>query len=308
MIIKLIIFILVIIISPLLWNEALYFTGLIDKSSAPDNNAPVHFYVINLDRQPERFTKFELQANKYGINIERISATDGYTIIFADEKTHQVFSGADVKSGSKSFEAGHKYDVYCTSESYELKEKPEFVYNAFEYLPRALTIGEVGLDCSYRLLWKKIADAEDEQIAVIFEDDAILLEGFDQNFPQFIKALPAKWDIAYLDANVEPLRTHLLYSMRWRLHLPLLIVNNYFTKIHNETNVEGTYAYVVNKESAHKLIDAHSRDTSVPIDYTLARAIRKRELGAYIAKDKIASHDDSVESEISNMGRKEFGN
>lgn len=308
MIKKLIIFTLIIIISPLLWNEVLYFTGFLDKASGPDNNAPVHFYVINLDRQPERFKKFRLQADKYGIKIERISATDGYKVIFADEETHQVFSGGDIKAGSKSFEAGHKYNVYCAAESYERKEKPEFVYNAFEDLPRTLTIGEIGIDCSSRLLWKKIADSDKDQIAVIFEDDAILLDGFDQNIDKFIKKLPLKWDIAYLDAAVFYLNIHFPDGFRWKLQFPDLIINEYFTKIHSETNVEGIYAYAINKESAKKLINEHDYDSSVPIDYTIARSIQKHAITAYIAKDKIASLDDSVESEISKMGRKEFRN
>ena len=63
-----------------------------------------------------------------------------------------------------------------------------------------------------------------------------------------------------------------------------------------------------NQQSAQKLLDEHEHDTSVPIDYTIARSIQKRAITAYIAKNKIATHDYSVESEISTMGRKEFGN
>ena len=292
----------------LVYNEILYFTGWKDKASTPNNTAPVHFYVINLDRQPERFTQFKKQADKFGINIERIAATDGYKAIFVDQDTLEVFTGAEVKDKSKAFLPHHKYDVYCSSESHINKEPAEFVYNAFEELPRALTAGEIGLVCSYRLLWRKIAKASDDQIAIIFEDDAVFLDNFDKNILEFTKKLPTSWDIAYLDANVLHLKKHLPYSLRWSLHLPDILENNYFIKIHNDTNVEGTYAYTINKSSAYKLLAVHNKDNSVPIDYTIARAIQQRYITAYIAKHKAVSYDEAFESEISTMGRKEFGN
>jgi len=219
-------------ITMLAYNELLYYTGWKDQASTPNNKSPVHFYVINLDRQPERFAAFKSQADKFGINVERISATDGYKAIFVDQATKYAFTGADVKAQKNTFELKHKYDVYCSYEAYENKEKPEFTYDAFEKLPRLLTAGEIGIDCSARLLWKKIANAPDDQIAVIFEDDAILLDNFDKNFAEFVKQLPDKWDIAYLDADLFYFKRHIPYSVRFLLPLPNVVVHDYFIKIH----------------------------------------------------------------------------
>ena len=212
-------FLSVIASSMLVYNEILYFTGWKDNASTPDNKAPVHFYVINLDRQPERFAQFKTQADRFGINVERISATDGYKAIFVDRDSKDVFTGSDIKTKSKEFLAKHQYDVYCSNESYLNKEPAEFVYNAFAALPRSLTAGEIGIDCSSRLLWKRIANAPSDQIAVIFEDDAVLLENFDKNILEFVKALPNEWDIAYLNADLFPFRKHLPYSLRFLLPL-----------------------------------------------------------------------------------------
>jgi GR25 family glycosyltransferase involved in LPS biosynthesis len=294
--------------SMLLYNEILYFTDWKDNATSPNNHSPIHFYVVNLDRQPERFVKFQAQANKFDINVTRITATDGYKVIFVDRASNEVFTGTEVKNKFKEFLPQHKYDVYCTQESYVNQESAEFVYNAFADLTRALTAGEIGLTCSYRLLWRQIANAPDEQIAVIFEDDAVIAEDFNQNFKYFITTLPSKWDIAYLDADVIHRKNHFPYSVRWRLHLPDLIVNNYLIKIHNETNVERTHGYVIHKASAQKLLNAHDNDTSGPIDYTIAKSIQERVITAYIAQNKLVSYDELIESEISTMGRKEFGN
>lgn len=305
---KLLLLLSVIAASMLVYNEILYFTGWKDNASTPDNKAPVHFYVINLDRQPERFAQFKIQADRFGINVERISATDGYKAIFVDRDSKDVFTGADVKAKSKEFLAKHQYDVHCSNESYLNKEPAEFVYHAFEDLPRALTAGEIGIDCSSRLLWKRIANSQDDQIAVIFEDDAVLLENFDKNIVKFTSLLPTSWDIAYLDADVLHLKKHLPYSIRWLLPISDILANNYFIKIHNETNVERIHAYAINKNSSYKLLESHNQDNSVPIDYTIARAIQRRDITAYIAKNKIVSYNEALESEISTMGRDEFGN
>ena len=290
----------------IVYNELLYLTGWKDNASTPNNKAPVHFYVINLDRQQDRFSAFKAQADKFGIQVERISATDGYKVTFVDQSTKLAFTGADIKAQTKSFEPNHKYDVYCAREAYENKQAPEFTYNAFEELKRPLTAGEIGIDCSTRLLWKKIATAPDDQIAVIFEDDAVLLDNFDKNFVEFAKLLPKKWDIAYLDADLFYFKRHIPYSIRFLLPLPDVVVNDYFIKIHNEHNVERIHAYAINKESAKKLLEAHDMDTSVPIDLTIARAINKRSITTYIAKKRIASYDEALESDISKMGRQEF--
>ena len=297
-----ILLIFTILLSMLTYNEILYFTGWKDSASAPYNGAPVKFYVINLDRQPERWEAFKKQADNFHIDVDRISATDGYKVKFIDQEAHESFTGADIKSQTKFFEPGHKYDVYCNSND----TSPEFTYNAFEAIDRPLTAGEIGIDCSTRLLWKKISNSPDPEIAVIFEDDAILLDDFDNNIKKFVSLLPREWDIAYLDADLFYFKKHLPYSIRFLLPIPDVLTNNYFVKIHNEHNVERIHAYAISSQSAKRLIEIHNNDTSVPIDYTIGRAINKRLITTYIALHRLASYNDKLASDISEMGRKEF--
>ena len=307
-IIKLALLLSIIPASMLAYNETLYFTGWEDNVSTPDNKAPVHFYVINLDRQPERFVKFKANSDKFGVEVERISATDGYQVTFVDQKTKEVFTGTDIKNKSKTFLPQHKYDVYCSSSSYVNKDPAEFVYDAFQELDRGLTAGEIGLTCSARLLWQKISNTPQHQIAIILEDDAILLDNFDQTFKKFINTLPTKWDIAYLGADIFPLEEDFPYSLRWNLHFPNLVINNHFSKIHTHSNIYGTYGYAINKDSAQKLLMMHSFHSSLPLDEMFGKSIRKMSLTAYITTLNIISHDFDSKSEISTMGRKEFGN
>ena len=305
---KLLLLLAIILASMLIYNETLYFTGWKENPSTPDNKAPVRFYVVNLDRQPERFSAFKAQADKFGLNVERVSATDGYKVIFRDHSTKDVFTGQDIKDKTKAFVPDHKYDVYCNPGTYEKNEKAEFVYEAFKSTPRGLTAGEIGVSCSHRLLWKWVAASAHDQISVIFEDDAVLLDGFDKHFVEFMKALPDKWDIAYLDADLAYAKKHVPYSLRFLFLLPNLVVNNYFIKVHNEYHVDRMHSYVISKESAQKLIDAHTITNSVVQDTAIGYAIQTRNITAYISKKKLTSYNDALGSEISAMGRKEFGN
>ncbi len=305
---KLILLLIIIPASMLIYNEVLYFTGWAENPATPDNKATLHFYVINLDRQPERFTAFKTQADKFGINVERVSATDGYKIIFRDRETKDVFTGQGIKDKTKAFIANRQYDVYCSPESYKNNEQAEFIYKAFEEMNRGLTAGEIGCNCSHVKLWKQISKSPDNQLSVIFEDDAVLFDHFDKNFAEFVKSLPDKWDIAYLDADLTFPKRHIPYSIRFLFHFPDLVVNNYFTKIHNEYSTERTHALVINKNSIPTLLAAYNAHNSLVIDNSLGRAIHERAITAYIAKKKIASWNQDIPSELSAMGRNEFGN
>ena len=283
-------------------DDITYRFDFFNDSKLVDNKAPVHFYVINLDRSIERFNLFQKQAARFGISVERFPAIDGYQMVFVDQDTHEVMTGMEIKNKTKEIVMHHKYDTYCTKESYDNKDAPEFVYHAGENTGRTLAPGQIGLNCSARLLWKKIAAKKDKEISVIFEDDAILLDNFNQNFEHFISALPPKWDIAYLDANYfRPYDKKKITSWRWKLKIPSAVVNKYLVKIHPQSYVSGAYAYVINDASATKLLESSSRDTSRALDGLFGYAIRDKTIVAYIAKDKIVSFHNDFGSDIDNM-------
>ena len=284
-------------------NQFIYYTGYFENASVADNKTPVKFYAINLDRQPEKFAKLKAQTDKYGIELTRFSAIDGYKITLVDKETKEVFHGVDAKQKGK-FQKHHKYDVYCTSESYEQHQKPEFVYEAFKNYHRPLSPGELGLLCSARILWHQISDSPTDTLSVIFEDDALLYPDFDKNLKALIESLPNKWDLAYLDGQMIYNDVNKRRPRSWSniFRFPEIAINNTIIKVPPAIDLWGTYGYVVNKNSANKLLALQTEDNAKPLDNLFVDGMRYRKLIAYVSKKEISSYDRLLPSDITAMG------
>ena len=70
------------------------------------------------------------------------------------------------------------------------------------------------------------------------------------------------------------------------------------TKIHPQSYVSRTHAYMINKDSTNKLLAISARDTSRALDGIFGHAIRDKAIVAYIAKDKIVTFNDALVSDI----------
>ena len=285
-------------------NQFIYYTGYFENTSVADNKAPVHFYVINLDRQPEKFAKLKAQTDRFGINLTRFPAIDGYKITLVDQDTKEVLLGSDIKNTNK-LQRNHKYSVYCTTESYANDEKPEFVYEAFKNYPKMLSPGELGLLCTSRILWKQVAIANHNQISIVFEDDALLFPDFDKNVKTIISSLPIKWDITYLDGtfNYNNLRKNKPLSWSNIFRFPTTVIDNSLIKLPTAIDIFRTHGYALHTHSAQKLLDLQSQNSGIPLDNLFSESIKYRRLIAYLSKTKIMSYDSSLLSDISIMGR-----
>jgi len=295
---------IVITLSVIAVNQFIYYTGYFEDVSVADNKAPVKFYIINLDRQPEKLAKLKAQTDKYGIELTRFPAIDGYKITLVNQDTKEVLLGSEIKNTDK-IKRNHKYDVYCTTQSYTDQDKPEFVYDAFKNYPQALSPGELGLLCTSRILWRQVALANHNQISIVFEDDALLFHDFDKNVETIISSLPIKWDITYLDGNFNYNKVKKSKPLSWSniFRFPTTIVNNALIKLPTAIDIWRTHGYVLHKHSAQKLLYLQSQDSGVPLDNLFSEAIRYRNLIAYLSNIKIMSYDSSLESDITAMGR-----
>ena len=261
------------------------------NASDVNNNWSKQIYVISLDRTPERFTEVKKQTDAYNLAIEKISATDGYDVFFVNQKTKDNFKGKEIQAGKLANDM--KYDIYCSESTYKEKLIPDFIYNTGTDYKRLFSAGEVGLICSTRRLWHKIAS--EDQIALILEDDIILGKDFDKKLQNIFASLPEKWDIIYLDSTNHTKNTNVWFKN-------LKIVNGHFLKIHSRQSIWGTYGYIINKNSAKKLLELYDQNSELPTDSFLSKMIRKSKIHALISVYKIADVKRD-NSEIQKMGR-----
>lgn len=123
-------------------------------------------FVINLKRRPDRLEHFRLQAEKYGIFYEVIEAFDGETI-----------NGETELLGKKITPSGE--------------------YKGLDgYMKSCL-----GATMSHYSILKKSIDYGYKKI-LIFEDDVLLSELFDESLLESIELLPDNWDCFYLSGTM----------------------------------------------------------------------------------------------------------
>lgn len=256
-----------------------------------DNTVEKKFYVINLDRNKERFKDTKKQTDQYKLKLNRFPAVDGYNVILEDIKTGKRFTGKDIADKKRSLIQDNRYKIFCLPDDKE----PSYIYDThplgqdkiYNYL---LSAGEFGLMCSNLRLWKQIADDPNPHIAVIFEDDVALYEDFDKNIQNLFSHLPDKWDLVYIDAVLKPFNE------------ALPIENDALFKVIPQMTTSCAHAYIINQRSARMLIEAYSKVTALTVDQFFATMIKAKRLRAFLARTKMASIR-GISSELDKMGR-----
>lgn len=265
-----------------------------------DKNLPKNFYVVNLDRSPERLALVRERAKKFDIDIKRHQASDGYFITFISKKNGQKFLGNELKTDPNLLKHLEEYEVYCPPN--EFPGKPDLIYkHAYKenlLIPdfAVLSAGTMGNCCSMNRLWQKIAQAPNDQIAIIFEDDILMHDNFKIQLDKILKELPDKWDMIYLDYltvydhNLNELKTH---------HEKALVKYPDYGK-----EAWGAHAYVINRNSARKLLEIQAEKSNIPVDNILMEGVLTGKLNTYVSTVKMADQNPSLESDISDMGRR----
>lgn len=123
-------------------------------------------FVINLKRRPDRLEHFRLQAEKYGISYEVIEAFDGETI-----------NGDTELLGKKITPSGE----YRGLDGY-MKSCLGATMSHYKILKQSIENG-----------YKKI---------LIFEDDALFNDNFEEDLILSISSSPENWDFLYLSGTM----------------------------------------------------------------------------------------------------------
>lgn len=130
-----------------------------------------NIYVINLDRDIERYDKIKKQSKMFKLN--RISAVDGKKINIDDLK-----KDGTIKMNNESF-------IFS-------KDGDRDVLN-----------GSIGCSLSHINLWKKMKKSRDNEI-IIFEDDSIITNNTHNEIDRClenIKQIDKDWDIIFLGGS-----------------------------------------------------------------------------------------------------------
>ena len=189
-------------------------------------------FVINLDRSPERWKIMNRKLEAIGIKAERISAVDGKTLSESTLKT--ILSPLDDIS-----------KINC---------------------PRALLPNEVGCFLSHKKCWQILSEDENENWALIMEDDIEL----SPRIRQYIS------NTDWIPKEVNLLQLH-LWGKKWDSKVGR---NSY--KLPNGDEILlplhppalGTQAYLISKVAARDAI-ALSNQISAPVDNFLSGIFSK---------------------------------
>ena len=207
-------------------------------------------YVLNLDRSLKRWENIEQQCQDAGIECLRFSAADGYKVKFKNLQTGLEYYGRDIKNKTIKIEKSIIYQITCNPND---NDPTIFNYKgSVNHLGVSLSAGELGIYCSYILIWKDIVKNNDDKV-IVLEDDVILMgPNFKQKLENYIEHVPETFDLAYLSIHQDK-----------GTQLPLL-ENNYVSIFSRDFIGWGTWSILYSNKAAKTLssLDCYS----YPID------------------------------------------
>lgn len=231
-------------------------------------------YVINLDRNPERFDYVKKQFDEISLKIQRFSAVDGKKLKLVDKKTGDCFTSKDVTDADFYIKNGNKeFQVVCESRKSELIDA-EFTYIS----DNMLNFGELGCFMSHRAIYADMLKNKYNRV-IIFEDDVKIFKNFKDDVCNVLKNIPTNADIVFLDLHIKKLSMKYWLDRFFSFNIP------YLFKIRYSTNICGTHAYVITNKGAKKLLGRTSF-TNIPIDLCICF---DRTVYFYVAKSKLCT-------------------
>lgn len=188
-------------------------------------------YVIHYDRLHKRREALEPLLKKNNLNAEWLIQSGYYPDGFIE-----------------------KYFQYTTR---EWKRKARIANRPIIFRP--LTRSEIHLTINHFLVGERIVDGQDE-IALVLEDDAILVDGFHELLQKaLLKLKGLEWDIAYLDyLGGKPPR----------------VQDQEIIKERGKYDYYGTCAYLIKREAWEKMLGLNEKFT-LPADEEIKYRINR---------------------------------
>jgi len=128
-------------------------------------------------------------------------------------------------------------------------------------------------------LWRKLVQ-DPYGYVVVMEDDIFVVSNFTSRLHAVMQTLPRDWDLLYLNGT-DP-----------KIGLPIR------KGLHQLRGTLGTFAYVISKSGAIKLLASSARGTDKPIDHMIDGAILSGQVMAYIPSPTLAGHQSYLNSTL----------
>jgi GR25 family glycosyltransferase involved in LPS biosynthesis len=221
--------------------------------STPTPSKKIISYVINMKRNPERFASFTRKFFNSDLDsLIRIEAIDGKQITI-----NGVVSDDALKEIESAERVGFRLKHY------------------------QLTRGAVGCYLSHMKAYQTFLASENYDIALIFEDDAIVTPHLKKRILSALDALPDNWDLALLGCNC---RSCVLANSEWNR------VSRFW----------GLYACAVNRKGAQKILDLLMSVKKIyqQLDSQLSDYARENKLAVYCYHDKLVNVNRNFETTI----------
>jgi len=233
------------------WDEL-----AIDASLYPDSNVyiePPRIHIISLRRTPDRLLTLLKELRQQQVSYEISPAVDG----FEDFDIEEVMLYAGRKKMKKLNTSLAFFSQPDTLREGDRHERLRF-----------------GCYLSHVHLWKYLVENRLPYL-MIFEDDAVLKNGFSTALKRSILSLPLSWDVFYLNSCYTKLGMSVRQNIR---------------------QVKGalcTNGYVISSRGAQKLLQKSVLHSEKPIDHMLDEAIYTNRILAFHADPPLISVRDA---------------
>lgn len=195
-----------------------------------------HIYCVNLDRRTDRWDFVSNQFDRLGITVERISATDGNVCHFDQIPT-----------------------VDHTKKRW------------FDLTDTAMTSNEAAILMTHvRILWD--AAAKGYKNILIFEDDVVIRDDYEEEFDKAISELPEDWDLFYLGT--------LDMNKPWSPNEPF---SNYLEVARDRI---GGHAMAINAKAILNFIEMVNLKVMLPFDIIYSK--RQNDFNSFEMRNNIA--------------------
>lgn len=216
--------------------------------------------VINLNIAKDRRKKYECDFAKKQLNFLRLEATNGLTDLKIIEIDDNNKEGASInieelKNKKIELKEYKKYKIFD-------KNYPEFIVKYWlakdkmiikkRKRKRHLTVGEFGCMLSHFRAIYNVAKSKDK-LGMIFEDDIILCDNFNEKMKSILEKAPKNFDILKFDNTNLKGKQHVLSFIISDIKYGF---NKYFYNSKAEVfhGVSGAASYIITKKCAQKII------------------------------------------------------
>lgn len=238
-------------------------------------------YVINLARSTKRWARISSILDKHELYYSRFNAVDGYKVEIMDVKTQQVHLGQEIKDRTFAMEQNATYIITCNP-------KDAMPHRFKYYALKTLIAGEIGVFCSYRMIWQDIILNKYSNTVVLEDDFITRSKDFSFKLNNFIKYLPSDYDVAYIDTR------HYKGS---KIAIPGKEPVSSFS---SDSQWTGLWSTVFSQQGAAKLFTFDGLPYLAPVDQCISMLYNLKKLKPYISTEKLGDHDG--ESDICAMG------